>query len=389
MPRRTAARWAVAVMLGVAALLGASLPATSATAATPAPAATGVPAAQLAALQRDLGMSAPAATTRLAREASAPAVRSALHGALGRSFGGSWFDAATGRLVVATTDAAQQQSIRAMGAQPTVVDQQLAVLDAIKEGLDAHAASVPDAVTGWYVDPATNSVVVAATDPTAARAFAADAGAGEVSIEHVAQAPRPLADLVGGEAIYGPDEEQCSVGFSATSGATSYVITAGHCTERGGTWSGADRSPIGPVETSSFPGNDYGLIRVDESSWTPTSQYIGQGRQRSEISGSAEAPVGSSVCRSGSTTKYQCGEIEATDQTVNYGAGNVVSGLTRTSACAEPGDSGGPYVSGSQAQGVLSGGSGSCLLIFRGDTFFQPVNEVLSANGVNLLTSGS
>ncbi|MPZ65903.1 MAG: trypsin-like serine protease [Pseudonocardiaceae bacterium] len=386
MRRRFAARWAVAVMLGVAALLGASLPAT---AATPAPAATGVPTAQIAALQRDLGMSAPAVTTRLAREASASAVQSALQSAIGQPFGGSWFDATTGRLVVATTDASQLSAIRDMGAQSALVDQELAVLDALKDGLDAHAASVPDAVTGWYVDPATNSVVVAATDPAAARAFAADAGVGEVSVERVAQAPRPLADLVGGEAIYGPDEEQCSVGFSATSGDTSYVITAGHCTERGGTWSGDDRTPIGPVETSSFPGDDYGLIRVDESSWTPTSQYVGQDRQRSEISGSTEAPVGSSVCRSGSTTDYQCGEIEATDQTVNYGAGDVVSGLTRTSACAEPGDSGGPYVSGSQAQGVLSGGSGSCLFVFRGDTFFQPVNEVLADNGVNLVTSGS
>lgn len=383
---RFAARWAIAVMLGVAALLGASLPAT---AAAPSPAATGVPAAQLAALQRDLGLSAPAVTTRLVKEATASAVRSALPSALGQSFGGSWFDAATGRLVVATTDASQLSAIRGMGAQPTVVDQPLAVLDTVKNGLDARAASVPDSVTGWYVDPASNSVVVAATDPAAARAFAADAGAGEVSIERVAQAPRPLADLVGGEAIYGPDEEQCSVGFNATSGDTSYVVTAGHCTERGGTWSGPDRSPIGPVETSSFPGDDYGLIRVDESSWTTTSQYIGQGGQRSEISGSTEAPVGSSVCRSGSTTDYQCGEIEAVDQTVNYGSGDVVSGLTRTSACAEPGDSGGPYVSGSQAQGVLSGGSGSCLFVFRGDTFFQPVDEVLADGGVNLVTSGS
>ncbi len=385
MHRRNAARWVAAVMLGVATLLGATLPAA---AATP-PAATSLPAAQLSALQRDLGLTASAASARLAQQAGAPAIRSALHGVLGASFGGSWFDSATNRFVVATTDASQLPAIRAMGAQPTIVDQGLATLDAVKDGLDAHAVSVPDAVTGWYVDPPTNSVVVAATDPAAARAFAADAGVGPVRVEQVGQRPRPLADLLGGEAIYSPDDHRCSIGFNATSGDTNYVITAGHCTETADTWSGTDRTPLGVVNTSSFPGDDYGLIRVDTSSWTPTSQYLGQGGQRSEITGSAEAPVGASVCRSGSTTGYECGEILAIDQTVNYGAGAVVSGLTRTSACAEPGDSGGPFVSGSQAQGVLSGGSGSCLFLFRGETFFQPVNEILADNGLDLVTSGS
>jgi len=41
---------------------------------------------------------------------------------------------------------------------------------------------------------------------------------------------------------------------------------------------------------------------------------------------------------------------------VNYGSGDVVRGLTRTDICAEAGDSGGPFVSGTQAQGTLSGG---------------------------------
>ncbi|MQA15215.1 MAG: trypsin-like serine protease [Pseudonocardiaceae bacterium] len=384
MARRIATRTVVAVMFGVAALLGAALPAT---AATPAPA--GVPAAKLAALQRDLGLSGAAVGARLASQADAAVTRSAMLGMLGGTFGGAWFDAATSRLVVATTDPAQRGAIRAAGARPVVVTQGLAALDAVKDSLDAHAGSVPDAVTGWYVDPASNSVVVAATDPAAARAFAAEAGVGPVRVERVTQRPRLMSDLVGGEAIYSEEQARCSVGFSATSGDAGYVITAGHCTDLGGTWSGADRTPIGPVTETSFPGNDYGLIRVDSPAWTLTSQFAGQGRQLTEITGSTEAPVGASVCRSGSTTGYQCGEIMAIDQSVNYANGDVVSGLTRTSACAERGDSGGPFVSGTQAQGVLSGGSGSCFLIFQGDTFFQPVNEILADTGLELLTSGS
>jgi streptogrisin C len=63
-----------------------------------------------------------------------------------------------------------------------------------------------------------------------------------------------------------------------------------------------------------------------------------------------------------------------------------VTGLTRTDVCAEGGDSGGPWLSGDQAQGVTSGGSGDCTV--GGETFFQPVNEILAENDLTLLTTG-
>ncbi|SEQ43136.1 streptogrisin C, partial [Streptomyces radiopugnans] len=47
-----------------------------------------------------------------------------------------------------------------------------------------------------------------------------------------------------------------------------------------------------------------------------------------------------------------------------------------------PGDSGGSYISGNQAQGVTSGGSGNCRT--GGTTYHQPVNEILSAYGLTL-----
>jgi streptogrisin C len=102
------------------------------------------------------------------------------------------------------------------------------------------------------------------------------------------------------------------------------------------------------------------------------------------VQGSTEAAVGASVCRSGSTTGWRCGTIQAKNQTVNYPEGSV-TGLTRTSACAERGDSGGSWLSGNQAQGVTSGGSGNCTT--GGTTFFQPVNEILQAFGLTLVTS--
>ena len=62
---------------------------------------------------------------------------------------------------------------------------------------------------------------------------------------------------------------------------------------------------------------------------------------------------------------------------MNYPEG-AVTGLTRTDVCAEGGDSGGPWLSGDQAQGVTSGGSGDCTV--GGETFFQPVNEILASD---------
>nr|WP_308167771.1 trypsin-like serine protease [Catellatospora tritici] len=55
--------------------------------------------------------------------------------------------------------------------------------------------------------------------------------------------------------------------------------------------------------------------------------------------------------------------------------------------CAEPGDSGGSLIAGSQAQGVTSGGSGNCTS--GGTTYFQPVNEILQAFSLTLMTSGT
>lgn len=74
--------------------------------------------------------------------------------------------------------------------------------------------------------------------------------------------------------------------------------------------------------------------------------------------------------------------MTALNATVNYGGGDIVSGLIQTTVCAEPGDSGGPLYSGTKALGLTSGGSGDCTS--GGTTFFQPVTEALSAYGVSV-----
>ena len=121
---------------------------------------------------------------------------------------------------------------------------------------------------------------------------------------------------------------------------------------------------------------------------TGRTGWRGSGRVQGgpTITGSTVAPTGAAVCRSGSTSGYHCGLVQATDATVNYGNGTVITGLTQTSVCADPGDSGGPFVTpdSAQAQGTLSGGTGDC--VAGGTTYFQPIAPVLAAMGLTLVT---
>lgn len=103
------------------------------------------------------------------------------------------------------------------------------------------------------------------------------------------------------------------------------------------------------------------------------------------MSGTATAPVGAQVCRSGSTTGRHCGAVTATDVTANYASGPV-TGLSLTTACSDGGDSGGPFVAGTSAVGTLSGGSGDCRSPDGATSLYQPIEEILRAEGLALVT---
>ncbi|GGZ91696.1 trypsin-like serine protease [Streptomyces echinoruber] len=341
----------------------------------------------LRALQRDLRLTADQAAARLINEAEAGARAGRLRNALGERFAGAWVRGTTSaRLTVATTDARDVPAIRAQGAAAAVMKTSLAGLRAVKDRLDAAAARVRTTNTPlWYVDVPGNRVVVQAVDRAAGAAFVKAAGVdpGQVAVRVSAQRPRLLADIVGGDPYYINNSARCSVGFSVTRGDQEGFVTAGHCGAKGDSTTGPDnRTAQGTFQDSVFPGKDMAWVGVN-SGWTATPYVEGEGGQRVQVEGSVEALEGASVCRSGSTTGWHCGTIEQRDTSVSYAEGTV-DGLTRTTVCAEPGDSGGPFLAGSQAQGVTSGGSGDCTS--GGTTFFQPVNDILSAYGLTLKT---
>ncbi|MEV0748745.1 S1 family peptidase [Streptomyces sp. NPDC050273] len=235
--------------------------------------------------------------------------------------------------------------------------------------------------TAWNVDPVTKKLVVTADNTVSASEIqqikdSAGANAGALRIERTSGKFSKL--LSGGDAIYGPGF-RCSLGFNVRSGSTYYFLTAGHCTDGNPPWytNSANTTSIGPTAGSSFPTNDYGLVRYANTSLAHPGT-VGS----VDITGAANATVGMSVTRRGSTTGIHSGTVSALNATVNYGGGDIVYGMIKTNVCAEPGDSGGPLYSGTTAIGLTSGGSGNCSS--GGTTFFQPVTEALSAYGVSV-----
>jgi streptogrisin C len=338
--------------------------------------ANAAPEALVPAMQRDLGLSAEQVHSLVAKENAARELIPAVSEAAGSAFAGAWLD--QGAVRVGVTDAAVVDEVAAAGGTATVVPHSASTLDTTKAAIDKRADSAPADVTGWYVDVRSNTVIVKAlSDSPAVQSFV-DSFSGPVELTTTTERPRLFANVVGGDAYYINGAGRCSVGFSVNGG----FVTAGHCGTPGDSVSGSDQSAMGAFEGSSFPGDDYGWVATN-GSWTPSPVVNGYGNGDVTVSGSQETAVGGSICRSGSTTGWHCGTVESLNETVNYAEGTV-TGLTRTDVCAEPGDSGGSWVSGSQAQGVTSGGSGNCSS--GGTTYFQPVNEILSAYGLSLVT---
>jgi streptogrisin B len=229
----------------------------------------------------------------------------------------------------------------------------------------------------WYTDAAASRVVVTADGSvssaeiaTIKRAAGVDVGA--LQIKRTAGVFAPL--LSAGDAIYGGGY-RCSLGFNVVSGSTYYFLTAGHCGSLVKRWytNSGHTTLIGPTVSYSFPGNDYALVRYDNTSLSHPGGFT-----------VADAFVGERVTRDGSTTGVHSGRVTALNVSVRYVGhpGGKVSGLIQTNVCAEPGDSGGPLYDGTKALGLTSGGSGDCTS--GGTTFFQPAREAAGASGVTI-----
>jgi streptogrisin D len=303
---------------------------------------------------------------------------------VGAKAAGVFYDRAAGTMVVSVTDRAAAEKARRSagedGPRVRVVERSPSDLAKVTSALEQEI-STPG--TGWAVDHAANQVVVtldeSVSDAEEAEVEEVIAPYGDAA--RVERTPGTFSTTVsGGQAIYGGGG-RCSLGFNVRSGSTYYFLTAGHCTNLGSSWyaNSAQTALLGTRAGTSFPGNDYGIVRYSASPGAG-DVYLYNGSYR-DITGAGNAYVGQYVLRSGSTTGVYGGYVQALNATVNYAEGSV-HGLIQTDVCAEGGDSGGALFAGNTALGLTSGGSGNCS--WGGTTFFQPVTEALSVYGVSV-----
>lgn len=379
-----AARLTGAVVLAIG-LAIPSLPAVAAPVDVATVSSTAAPRVSLGmaeAMKRDFGLSAEGVETRLAQEERARGAEVVARKLYGSAYAGSWFDPATGKLAVAVAGATAADRT---GLDATVVPvaHSYAQLDAAKTAIDRQAGrAAPGGVNGWYVDVRTNTVVVTVNRhkvDASVKAFLERAEAVHEAVRVVEEdhSPVPYADVVGGWPYWINNAGRCSIGFAVYGG----FVTAGHCGTPGSQATDQYGALYGYFAGSTFPYYDYAWVQTGAgvNLWGYMEGYDGYWYY---VRGSAQVPVGSGVCRSGSTTGMWCNYIQARGQTVNYPQG-VVYNLTRTNVCAQPGDSGGSWLSSNQAQGVTSGGSGNCSS--GGTTYYQEVNPILSAYGLSLI----
>jgi streptogrisin D len=321
-------------------------------------------------------LTAPA--TQAAPPPATPASATALATRLGPRSAGAYQDSA-GHQVVTVTDSAAAAEVRAAGALPQVVEHGAAALAAVTRALD-KSARIPG--TAWAVDPRTAQVVVS-LDQTVTGAKLAQISAVVARFGTAVRLERVAGTLTltyqGGDAA--PGSLRCTIGFNVRdSNNVYYFLTSGHCGSTTTTWYDSSHNVVGTTTGSSFPGNDYVIVRYAPGVSHPGTVNLYNGSSQDIIS-AADPFVGEAAKRSGAVTHLHSGSVTAVNATVNYAEGTV-TGLIKTNICSEGGDSGGPLFDRTTALGLASGGSGNCTT--GGTTYFQPVTEPLAFYGVSV-----
>ena len=174
---------------------------------------------------------------------------------------------------------------------------------------------------------------------------------------------------------------RCTAAFAAGSGSTGVLVTGPGCAAPAGTPFYSGGVLVGPVAGSTANGGVTLVTVTNAAAWQLVG-WIPLGGTKHIIRGSTETPVGGSICLLDRSLGLRCGTVLAKNQTVNYPEG-VITGLTRTNICMSAA-SAIAFVSGQQAQGVPLAGSSSCAS--GGVSYFYPVNRILSAYGLTLVT---
>ncbi|MEV4873376.1 S1 family peptidase [Streptomyces syringium] len=306
---------------------------------------------------------------------------------------GSYYDRATKKLVVNVTTPEAAAKVRKAGAAPRKVRYADKTLAATVATLNAGK---PIPGTAWVQDIRANKVMVTADRTVTGK-----------KQDQLNTMLKPLGDKVrlertdselkmfisGGERIVGYNTNAyCTLGFSVKrSGKPDAFLTAGHCGDADKVWrtpgnARSEGKEIGVVPAGgvSFPDNDYAIAEYGINDVPPphpseVNLYDGDTQ---EITAARDAVLNEAVTSSGATTGRHDGTVTGLNATLTVEGGQV-TGLIQTDLCSDAGDSGGPLFSGTDALGLLSGGTGDC----KGGpatTYFQPVVEALTAFGATV-----
>ncbi|MFT3792887.1 MAG: S1 family peptidase [Rudaea sp.] len=359
------------------------------------------------------GISEDAAISRLAKEYEAAEQARSIEALQLPGYAGSWFDAATQNLHVATASKDDFSAIEQTGATPVLVAHGLAELEATRKDFGDTLVSTVGSknVQKSYVDVATNAVVFGIKQNVLEQAQAlvklrADS---DVSIQLQPEA----VDLGFSSNLLGADGTQnaswhsqdgetypCSVGASAEkvsgSSYTAGFATAGHCNVVGNSISTIGGTSLGTTMQSTmyadssafgfgFSYNEDGAWVATNSGWTPKAQIDGYSSGTLNVSstwaGLLAATAGSTACRYGEASGGpHCAAITARNVSLNL-VGFWFYGMIEVDGiCTNDGDSGGPLVTPSnQVQGTVTGGTENSCPDSSGDVvYFQPIATTLN-----------
>ncbi len=430
---------AMALMLGIVVVVASSADAS--------------PSGQLGAYMRQ-GLSLKRAQVALETQAQVEAagLPVKLEKALGADFAGMWFEPNTGKFCIGVVSSASRRAAERLVAQTDLagvvsyvsVRSTWAQLISAQGEWSAKLAPLggQQASTGLTASHNAVSVTLSSSVPEHERALLErEAAHSDVNVSITVVPPEALllraynsqcevkpkgnyafcSKPIAAGVLITPSAERkgyCTAGPLAilSSPATlaaeleTFLITAGHCTQGTAKWftathPGNELKEIGPKVEAVFglPG-DYGDISVGpnwlEAGTTPAlaqiTHYQDNGlREARSVLGEAASVEKASFCAQGATSAEQCGTITGLKQLVIV-SGVHVEGLVRTNACAEPGDSGGPYATlpvGNAVDilGTLVGGleGQKCAGLFCTgcETVYEPIKTSLTALGLALLTT--
>ncbi len=333
-----------AAIVGTTVALGALSVTGTGEAAPTAPAADGLPGDLVAAIERDLHLTAQEYLDRAEAAQEVAGYASDQRRVDPGAVGGAWLGA-DGAPTIAVTSPEAAARVAAAGYRAEVVP---FLESALAQGKRAVPSSLPRFRVASGVDPIGGDAYIATIGP-------------------IATAPSFMV---------------CSFGFTAADRAgTPLVLSAGHCDPSPATAGTPNAAPVYAPDrtdvrnsprvggfTESGIGSEGGGLDYSVITLTPEAAAGGLGRPTVRgtggspltITGTAVPVAGAPVCKSGQTSGYTCGTVQDADYTTdlhgNDGETWSVRGFT-DNACTLAGDSGGAIITGTRALGITSGSS--------------------------------